>query len=211
MKIAVSYLKSKDSLEETIQKIDESLADYIHVDLMDGVFVQNKTEDIARHILALQGRKKPLDIHLMMQGEILAKTIDVVSFLKPDCISIHAEVDQVEEMIDKIKEKGIQVGLAISPDTPIFKLRPYFHEIDKIIIMSVYPGRGGQSFLKEVVSKIKLLKEIKEDYQYPFVLEVDGGINQETISDVSELVDVVVSGSYVCMKEDLNEAIKSLK
>lgn len=211
MKIAVSYLKSNEGIEDTIKKIDASLADYIHVDIMDGKFVQEQNDDLVMHIHALKGCQKKLDIHLMMQGISLLKAIEAFSYLNPEYITIHSEIDDVEEVIEYIKKKGIKVGLAINPDTYILKLKPYFKDIQKIIVMGVYPGKGGQSFLESTVLKLKLLKEMIIENHYNIELEVDGGINNETIKKVKDFIDIAVSGSYICLGNDMNENIKKIK
>ena len=211
MKIAVSYLKSKEDLESTIKGIDASSADYIHVDLMDGVFVENKNDDLSMHVNALKNASKKLDVHLMMQGQALLRGIETMSLLNPEYITIHSEIEDVEKYIEQIKKKNIKVGLAINPDTYIIKLRPYLREIDKIIVMSVYPGKGGQSFLEKAITKLAVIKEIIDDNKYNIDLEVDGGINEETIKQVQPYIDTAVSGSYICMSEDMEKQINKLK
>lgn len=211
MKIAVSYLKSKEDLESTIKGIDASSADYIHVDLMDGVFVENKNDDLSMHVNALKNASKKLDVHLMMQGQALLRGIETMSLLNPEYITIHSEIEDVEKYIEQIKKKNIKVGLAINPDTYIIKLRPYLREIDKIIVMSVYPGKGGQSFLEKTITKLAVIKEIIDDNKYNIDLEVDGGINEETIKQVQPYIDTAVSGSYICMSEDMEKQINKLK
>lgn len=211
MKIAISYLKSKEDLESTIESIDASSADYIHVDLMDGVFVENKNDDLSMHVNALKNASKKLDVHLMMQGQALLRGIETMSLLNPEYITIHSEIEDVEKYIEQIKKKNIKVGLAINPDTYIIKLRPYLKEIDKIIVMSVYPGKGGQSFLEKTITKLAVIKEIIDDNKYNIDLEVDGGINEETIKQVQPYIDTAVSGSYICMSEDMEKQINKLK
>ena len=211
MKVAVSYLKSKEDLESTIKNIESSSADYIHVDLMDGVFVKNKNDDLSKHVDALKNCKKKLDVHLMMQGQALLRGIEAMALLNPEYITIHSELENLDEMLTFIKKKGIKVGLAINPGTYAIHLRPHLKEIDKIIVMSVYPGKGGQSFLEETTSKLSVICEMIEDGKYPIDLEADGGINDETARKVMPYVDTVVSGSYICMSEDMEKQINKLK
>ena len=211
MKVAVSYLKSKEDLESTIKNIEATSADYIHVDLMDGVFVENKNDDLSKHVDALKNCKKKLDVHLMMQGQALLRGIEAMSLLNPEYITIHSELENLDEMLTFIKKKNIKVGLAINPGTYAIHLRPHLKEIDKIIVMSVYPGKGGQSFLEETTSKLSVIREMIEDGKYPIDLEVDGGINDETARKVMPYVDTVVSGSYICMSEDMEKQINKLK
>lgn len=211
MKIAVSYLKSKESIEDTIKRIDTSLADYIHVDIMDGKFVSEKNDDLMRHMKALKNCSKKLDVHLMMQGLPLLRAIEAFSRLNPEYITVHSEIEDLEGVIEFIQKKNIKVGLALNPDTYILKLRPYLPILKKIIVMSVYPGRGGQEFIESTTSKLKVLKEIIEDNNYKIELEVDGGINDKTINYISNLVDTVVSGSYICMSGDMDKNIEKIK
>ncbi len=205
MKIAVSYLKSIYDKKTTIEKINQSNADYLHVDLIDGIFCGEKNYDIVKIIEDLKTNKLPLDIHLMIKNP--EEEIEKLALLKPDTITIPVEILKGKNYINKIKEKQIKVGLSINPETSLKELKPYEDIVDSILIMSVHPGKGGQEFLKEVLPKI-----IEARTQNPKIkISVDGGINDETVKWVRPYVNQVVSGSFVCQKENFNEQIEKLK
>lgn len=208
MKIAVSYLKSSYPKEETIKKIAKTTADFIHVDLMDGKFVSQNNYDIKNLKELLKNTKKPLDIHLMTLD--LETKIEEVSQLNPDIISFHIEQEkEILKRIIQIKEKKIKAGLAISPNTDIKNLLPYLKEVDVIIVMSVEPGYGGQKFLESTEERLQELK--KYQLTNHFQIEVDGGINIDTIKYIKNLPDIVVSGTYICESINYEERIQSLR
>ena len=150
MKVSVSYLKSPYSVIETILKINETSCDYLHVDLMDGVFAGTNNYDQERVLNELKLSMKSLDIHLMMVEP--APVIQALAVLNPYCITIPVEILQDDYLIRLIKSYGIKCGLAINPDTPIESLSPFLKEIDLVLLMSVYPGLGGQKFLEISIS-----------------------------------------------------------
>jgi len=208
MKVAVSFLKSPNSKEETILKIDQSIADYIHVDLMDGKFAGTNNLDWDGILPTLKKVRKPLDIHLMTLD--LTEHINQLSLLNPEWITFHYEATSDPlKMIQFIKEKKCKVGIAINPETEVQKIMPFLSQVDLVLVMTVHPGYGGQTFLAEMISKLKKLREIKP--QYHFQISVDGGINDQTLELVKDYADIVVSGSFICEKEDYNVPIKKLK
>lgn len=208
MKIAISYLKSQYDRKETIKRIESTTADYIHVDLMDGRFVEKDNMDLENLFSVLKETKKPLDIHLM-SIEVL-QYIQELKCLNLAYITFHLEAPlKTLEVIKKIKEMGSEVGLAIKPNTPITELEPYFEQVDLILVMSVEPGLGGQKFLESSLEKLKELKKYQEDYH--FSISIDGGINDMTIKKVRPYVDMVVSGSFVCESNDYEAQIKKLR
>ncbi len=210
MKISASFLSIKDNLKENILVLDQSNIDYLHLDIMDGKFVSNKTWDIETIKKLLTGTNRPKDVHLMVSD---VKTyIDDFSTLNPDYITIHFEaVDDIEEMINYIKSKHIKVGLSIKPNTDIVSIIPYLSLIDLVLIMSVEPGKGGQDFIESASSKINILKELRdENNYYHYVIEVDGGINDETIN-LCRNADIIVVGSYITKSDNYNEQINKLK
>lgn len=198
--IATSILKLQES-KEKIQKIDQSQTDLIHFDVMDGKFVQNKT-----NYQNLPEFTKPIDIHLMVED--VKKYVDAFSYLHPKNITFHIEINNnIDEIITYIKEKGFKVGLAIKPKTSIEQLLPYLDKIDVVLVMTVEPGAGGQKFMKDMIPKINTLKKMQKDYQY--LIEVDGGINKDT----KELcnADIFVVGSYITDSDHPNDMIRNLK
>jgi len=202
--IAISYLKSKFNKKETIVKINESIADLIHVDLMDGLYVDNKNFTIEEMINDLKDAIKPLDIHLMVNNPEIY--INDLAKLKPYQITFHLDsTDSPIEVIDLIKDYNIKVGIAINPNESISILDNYIDLIDYVLIMSVVPGKGGQTFIKDVLNKVKLLENKN------VLIGIDGGINEESIKYLRDYkIDIIISGSYVCMSDNYNDAIKNL-
>lgn len=209
MEVAVSFLKSKYDLKETINKIDETDADYIHVDVMDGEFVLNKTLNYDEIKDILKNTKKSLDIHLMVSNPI--DYILKYKNLKPEFITIHSEINKnIYDLIDLIKSYNIKVGISIKPKTSIEQIEKYLKYIDNVLIMSVEPGLGGQKFMDSVLYKIDILDKIRKEKQLNYKISIDGGINNETIKKVNK-VDFVISGSYICMSNNYQDKIDNLR
>lgn len=204
MKVAVSFLKSNYDKQTTIKKIEATDCDYIHVDVMDGEFVKEKTEDLVQY---LQNTSKKLDVHLMVENPI--NYINIYKKLNTEYITIHAEISEnVESLLNLIKSYNIKCGIAINPDTTIDSIKKYLPLVDQILIMSVYPGKGGQPFIPSTIAKVQELAKIKND----FIINIDGGINNTTINDLRNIgLDMVVSGSYVCQSDDFQTQIDSLR
>ncbi|MBQ8902604.1 MAG: ribulose-phosphate 3-epimerase [Bacilli bacterium] len=203
--ISVSYLKSIYNKKDTIKKIDESIADMIHVDLMDGSYVENKNFTIDEVIDDLKDTKKPLDIHLMVNNPEIY--IDELAKLKPFAITFHLDsTNNKDDVINQIKDYNIKVGIAINPDEDISILDGYLELIDYVLVMSVVPGKGGQTFIKDVLDKIKQLENKN------ILIGIDGGINSESITYLKNYkIDNIISGSFVCMSDDYNMKIEELK
>ena len=203
MKISASFLSIKDNLKENIDILTKCDIDYLHLDIMDGIFVKNKTFDISK-IKDLISYNKPLDIHLMVRD--VYKYIDEYKELNPEFITFHYEVNlDIMDVINYIKKYNIKVGLSIKPNTKVDEIIPYLPYLDLVLVMSVEPGEGGQKFIVDSIDKIKKLKELKGDY----LIEVDGGINDNTINLVKD-VDIAVIGSYIT-SGNYEEKIKSIK
>ena len=196
MKISASFL-TIDNIDNVNKLVDCDI-DYLHLDIMDGIFVNNKNEVI--NIT----NKKPLDVHLMVND--VYKYIDIYKNLNPLFITFHYEaVTDVLEVINYIKKFNIKVGLSIKPSTKVEEIIPYLPYLDLVLVMSVEPGQGGQSFIMDTVDKIRKLKELKGNY----LIEVDGGINDNTINLVND-ADIIVVGSYIT-SGDYEERIRNLK
>ena len=208
MKVAVSYLKSTLSAEKTIEKITETSADYIHVDLMDGLFVPKKNNDLEYYINLLQNQTKPLDIHLMMIDPI--ESIKKLQILQPTTITVHLEIPKLKESLELLDTFKIGKGIAVNPETDIEKITPYLKEINEVLLMSVHPGAGGQTFMPSVVPKITWLKNYRKTHNLQFTIVVDGGINDQTISAIKD-VDLVISGSFICESDDYEQQITKLR
>lgn len=205
-KVSVSFLSSKNVVNDLID-LEATDVDFIHVDVMDGKFVKNKnlpfkTLDRMSYVL-----KKRLDVHLMVKKPI--KFIEKYATLNTEYITIHVELgDSINECLDLIKSYGIKCGLAINPDTDVETLRDYLDKIDMILVMSVVPGQGGQSFIEETTMRIDKIKDMIKKRK--IVINVDGGINENTIFKVSK-ADIVVSGSYIISKENFQDGIDKLR
>lgn len=208
MKIEVSFLKSKYDKITTIKKIEDTNCDFIHVDVMDGIFVNNQTEDLTKY---LKDTKKKLDVHLMCENPL--EYIDNYKTLNVEYITIHLEINHdINKLLDYIHSLNIKTGLSLNPKSKIEDLKPYLDKIDQILIMSVTPGEGGQEFIPESIDKILKLQELKEKNNYNFVINIDGGVNEETIKLISNTkIDMIVSGSYICMSDNYQEKIDKLK
>jgi ribulose-phosphate 3-epimerase len=151
-----------------------------------------------------------LDIHLMVTDPI--KWIDGFSFKHTKYITIHTEANDVLDTIKKIKSKNIGVGLSIKPNTPVDDLMPYLKDASLILVMTVEPGFGGQSFMVDMMDKVKKLVDIRKNLGCNFLIEVDGGINDQTIDIAKESgVDIVVAGSYLFNLKDRKKGIESLR
>ena len=204
MKVSISYLKSKEDSLTTIKKINETTGDYLHVDLMDGLFCGENNYQKDEVLALLNESNKKLDIHLMMKNPL--NTIVDLSILRPMRVTIPCEIDNVKDCLLLLDRLGIQKGLAINPETDISKLSPYFNEIDSILVMSVHPGKGGQTFIETTSEKLKNIRKL-----FHKEISVDGGINDHTIKMVSQYVDEVVAGSYVCLSDNYEKMVKKLK
>lgn len=212
MKVGVSFLTRNESLEETIKKIDESSADYIHVDMMDGVFVDEANYSVADFKKMFKNISKPLDVHMMVCSP--NKYVKEFTKLKNvEYLTLHYESHRRPiDVINMIRHTNMKVGIAINPETKVSHIVPLLNHIDQVLVMSVKPGKGGQKFMNEILYKIETLKDIREENNYHYIISVDGGINDETAKLCKDSgADMVVSGSYVVLSDDYDEKINSLR
>jgi ribulose-phosphate 3-epimerase len=209
VKVTVSVLKSKLDSKETIKKVGKTDADYIHVDVMDGQFIPHHSLSIYEVNNLFENCKKQLDIHLMVDD---VKThIDAFKHLNVHSFIFHVETKQnIEELIEYVHSNNIKVGLAINPETQTDSLLPYLSELDLILIMGVTPGLGGQKLIKETVDKAFVLKGLRSKFNYHYEIGIDGGVNLETRPLLNDC-DYLISGSYVCMSDNYQEKIDSLR
>lgn len=209
MKVSVSVLSSEIKPQDIVKKLDLSKPDYIHIDIMDGKFVSNKTWTTSEVKKFTSYSTLPLEVHLMVNNP--SKYIEDYALMNTSVIIFHYEaVKDINEMINKVKLYGLKVGIAINPETNINVLIPYLNMIDEVLIMSVHPGKSGQSFIEESLEKISVLKNIILEHNYKTIISVDGGINNETgllCKDAG--VDELVSASYI--HKDIINNIKTLK
>lgn len=212
MKVGVSFLKSDISAEETIRKIDESSADYIHVDVMDGQFVPEANYTPSDIKALTKNCNKKLDVHLMVCSP--NKYIKEYAKMKNiEYLTIHYESHRKPiDVINMIRHVPFKAGIAINPDTKIHKIVSLLNHVDQVLVMSVQPGKGGQAFMEDVLYKVEALKDIREQNNYHYIIAIDGGINEETVKKAKEAgVDLVISGSYVVCSDNYDERIEKLR
>lgn len=209
MKVSVSVLSNEIKPQDIVKKLDLSKPDYIHIDIMDGKFVSNKTWTTSEVKKFTSYSTLPLEVHLMVNNP--SKYIEDYALMNTSIIIFHYEaVKDINEMINKVKLYGLKVGIAINPETNINVLIPYLNMIDEVLIMSVHPGKSGQSFIEESLEKISVLKNIILEGNYKTIISVDGGINNETgLLCKNAGVDELVSASYI--HKDIINNIKTLK
>ena len=206
MKISGSILKIKSD-KNRIEEIIDSGIDYLHLDVMDGIFVDNISLQYNECDKIKELFKIPLDIHLMVQNPI--DYIKDFIKLEPKYISFHIEANDIDKCIDYIKKTKTLVGLAINPATKLEKILPYLEKVDLILVMSVEPGYGGQTFINSSLEKINYLNEYRIKNNLKFKIEVDGGINIDNIKKINS--DIVVIGSGITDSDNYKEQVNRIK
>ncbi len=206
-KVSVSFLSSKNEAKD-ILRINNSSADYIHVDVMDGKFVKKKHKPYKMIYKMNSSITKRLDVHLMEKKPL--KHINYFAALNTEYITIHVEIDKVDKYLDLINQYGIKAGIAINPNTDESMLLPYLNKVDLVLIMSVYPGKGGQEFIEETIKKIIRIKKIILKKKKKVLISVDGGVNAE-IAKKLDFADIIVSGSYVTSSDNFDDAIETIR
>lgn len=210
-KIAPSILSSDFSqLGREIQDVDRGGADYIHVDVMDGHFVPNITIGPLIVDAVRPHTELPLDVHLMIENP--DSYIPAFAEAGASIISVHQEAClHLHRTIQLIKNSGAKAGVVINPATPVDMIREILHDVDLVLLMTVNPGFGGQSFIPQVLQKIEQVALLREKQQLRFEIEVDGGVNRDTAKLCADAgADVLVAGSAVFKQGDRKQAIQEI-
>lgn len=209
MVLNASILSSEFKASDLIKRFNDTKVSYIHLDIMDGKFVNNKSFTVSEIKKFNDISKKSFDVHLMVKNPI--KYINDLALLNVNTISFHYEaVENLDEVINLIKNYGIKVGIAINPKTDINVLIPYLNMIDIVLVMSVEPGYSGQAFIESTYNKVEKLKELIINNNSKSLIEVDGGVNIENAPILKEKgTDIIVSASYIQNNlEGINELIE---
>lgn len=196
MKVSGSILSSSISAKDAINIYNNTSIDYIHLDVMDGKFVDNKTWTISDIKKFSSLARKSFDVHLMVSNP--DKYVDELSMMDTSFITFHYEaVKKPLDIINHIKNNGIRCGIAINPETKVSDIFPLLKEVDLVLVMSVNPGASGQSFMDSILYKLEVLRKEINEKGYNCLVSVDGGINEESFPKVKDNIDIVVSASYL--------------
>jgi ribulose-phosphate 3-epimerase len=212
VKIAPSMLAADfANLERDIHMVNQSEADWFHLDIMDGVFVPNISFGMPVLKAMAQHTKKTLDVHLMIVDP--DRYIETFAQIGADVLTVHAEAcTHLHRTLQAIKDAGMQAGVALNPHTPVSVLEDVINAIDVVCIMSVNPGFGGQKFIQNTYAKVRKLRAMIDAHKSATLIEIDGGVNATNCTDLVEAgADVLVAGSFVFSSKNPLETIKNLR
>lgn len=208
MKIAASFLGCA-KIDKFLNKLNFTDIDFIHVDVMDGKYVKNKTMPLSELENITYYTRKRLDVHLMVLKPL--KWIDNLASLNVECVTIHTDIkDNIEKVINLSKKFGIKVGIAINPSQEISEVYDYLDKIDRVLIMSVEPGFSGQKFIETTPLKVQELRNEITKRNLKTQICVDGGINFLNAKDLKS-ADILVSGSTIMNSDNYQDAITKLR
>jgi ribulose-phosphate 3-epimerase len=212
MLVAPSILSANfGRLDEEIKSICDAGCDLVHVDVMDGHFVPNFTIGPVVVKAASKAASKPLDIHLMVENNTFFT--ELFAPLKPKYLSFHIEEEKhPHRLIQKIKSYGISPAIALNPHTPLESIEYILEELDMVLLMSVNPGFGGQSFIRSSLKKTEKLRKMIDSAGLKTLIEMDGGISDKNVHELKNAgVDIIVAGSYIFGSPSYKSAINSLR
>lgn len=205
--LSTDFLK----LQEELTALEEAGVNGVHFDVMDGQFVPNISIGLPILEAVRKGTRLPIDVHLMIEKP--EKYVELFADYGADMISVHVEATpHIHRVIEQIKNKNVKAGVVINPGTPVDAILPVIKMVDFVLVMTVNPGFGGQSFISDTVVKLDQLSKIKDELNLEFEIEVDGGINNETVETViNHGATMLVAGSYFFKHDDYKEVTKTLK
>ncbi len=211
-KIAPSILAADyTNFASELKRIEETSAEYVHIDIMDGQFVPNIS--FGADVVASMRKHSKLvfDCHLMVVNP--ERYVDAFAQAGADIMTIHAESTlHIHGALQKIKAAGMKAGIVINPGTPISAIEPVLSLVDQVLIMTVNPGFGGQAFIPEMLEKVQKVAKIRDEKGYDFDIEVDGGVDNKTIKACYQAgANVFVAGSYLFKASDLTAQVETLR
>ncbi|MBT0930036.1 ribulose-phosphate 3-epimerase [Streptococcus lutetiensis] len=211
-KIAPSILAADyANFASELKRIEETSAEYVHIDIMDGQFVPNIT--FGADVVASMRKHSKLvfDCHLMVVNP--ERFVDAFAQAGADIMTVHAESTlHIHGALQKIKKAGMKAGVVINPGTPVSAIEPVLSLVDQVLIMTVNPGLGGQAFIPEMLEKVQKVAKIRDEKGYDFDIEVDGGVDNKTIKACYQAgANVFVAGSYLFKASDLTAQVETLR